>query len=561
MTKYLFITGGVISSVGKGIITSSLAKLMEAQGYNITAMKIDPYLNLDAGTMRPTEHGEVYVTEDGFETDQDLGNYERFTNTTTLRDNSITTGQIYLKVIKDEREGQYEGKCVEFIPHIPLEVIRRIKHVASTSNAEIVLVEVGGTAGEYQLFPFLDAMRRMRYDGEEMIHIHVGYLPIPSKVGEQKSKPLQRSVFDLLSVGVRPDFIIGRSRRPLDEERKAKIAMNCNVRKERVLSAPDVDLIYEVPLILKEQGLDKMICEKLKLEYQEATKDMAAWKVLVETIRNNTPQEVVIAIVGKYFDTGSFSLEDSYISVIESIKHAAWHNHVKPKIAWIDSKAYEKDPEKLKELSQVDGIIVPGGFGERGVEGKIRAIQYARENKIPYLGLCYGMQLAVVEFARHVCKLERAHTTEIDRDTPYPVIDILPEQKKNLADKNFGASMRLGSYAARLNKGTTVHKLYGKEVITERHRHRWECNREFLALLEKNGIVIAGKNDEKDLVEFVELPKTMHPYFVGTQAHPEFKSKFMKPAPLFMGLIQAAKERRLGVQRQNKVLSPTSLAQ
>ena len=561
MTKYIFVTGGVISSVGKGIITSSIAKLMEAQGYKITAMKIDPYLNLDAGTMRPTEHGEVYVTEDGFETDQDLGNYERFTNTTTLRDNSVTTGQIYLKVIKDEREGYYEGKCVEFIPHVPLEVMRRIKQVASSNNAEIVLVEMGGTAGEYQLFPFLDAMRRMRYDGEEMVHIHVGYLPIPSKVGEQKSKPLQRSVFDLLSVGVRPDFIIGRSMRPLDEERKAKIAMNCNVRKERVLSAPDVDLIYDVPLILKEQGLDKMVCEKLKLEYQEETKDMHAWKERVEHIKKDTNDEVIIAIVGKYFDTGSFSLEDSYISVIESIKHAGWHHQVKPKIVWSDSKAYEKDPEKLKELSKVDGIIVPGGFGERGVEGKIRAIHYARENKIPYLGLCYGMQLAVVEFARHVCKLERAHTTEIDRDTPYPVIDILPEQKKNLADKNFGASMRLGSYPARLKKGTQIQGLYGKDVITERHRHRWECNREFLSLLEKNGLVIAGKNDEKDLVEFVELPKAMHPYFVGTQAHPEFKSKFMKPAPLFMGLLQAAKERRLGSQKQKKVVTSTLTAQ
>jgi len=561
MAKYIFVTGGVISSVGKGIITSSIAKLMEAQGYKITAMKIDPYLNLDAGTMRPTEHGEVYVTEDGFETDQDLGNYERFTNTTTLRDNSVTTGQIYLKVIKDEREGYYEGKCVEFIPHVPLEVMRRIKQVASSNNAEIVLVEMGGTAGEYQLFPFLDAMRRMRYDGEEMVHIHVGYLPIPSKVGEQKSKPLQRSVFDLLSVGVRPDFIIGRSMRPLDEERKAKIAMNCNVRKERVLSAPDVDLIYDVPLILKEQGLDKMVCEKLKLEYQEETKDMHAWKERVEHIKKDTNDEVIIAIVGKYFDTGSFSLEDSYISVIESIKHAGWHHQVKPKIVWSDSKAYEKDPEKLKELSKVDGIIVPGGFGERGVEGKIRAIHYARENKIPYLGLCYGMQLAVVEFARHVCKLERAHTTEIDRDTPYPVIDILPEQKKNLADKNFGASMRLGSYPARLKKGTQIQGLYGKDVITERHRHRWECNREFLSLLEKNGLVIAGKNDEKDLVEFVELPKAMHPYFVGTQAHPEFKSKFMKPAPLFMGLLQAAKERRLGSQKQKKVVTSTLTAQ
>ena len=561
MAKYIFVTGGVISSVGKGIITSSIGKLMEAQGCKITAMKIDPYLNLDAGTMRPTEHGEVYVTEDGFETDQDLGNYERFTNTTTLRDNSITTGQIYLKVIKDEREGYYEGKCVEFIPHIPMEVIRRIKQVASNNNAEIVLIEIGGTAGEYQLFPFLDAMRRMRYDGEEMVHIHVGYLPIPSKVGEQKSKPLQRSVFDLLSVGVRPDFIIGRSMRPLDEERKAKIAMNCNVRKERVLSAPDVELIYEVPLILKEQGLDKMLCEKLKMEYKEETKDILAWKKLVETIKNDTRDEVVIAIVGKYFDTGSFSLEDSYISVIESIKHAGWHQQVKPKIVWVDSKVYEKDPEKLKELSKVDGIIVPGGFGERGVEGKILTAKYARENKIPYLGLCYGMQLAVIEFARHVCKLERAHTTEIDRDTPYPVIDILPEQKKNLADKNFGASMRLGSYPARLKKGTQIQGWYGKEVITERHRHRWECNREFLSLLEKNGLVIAGRNDEKDLVEFVELPKAMHPYFVGTQAHPEFKSKFMKPAPLFMGLLQAAKERRLGSPKQKRALTSTPTAQ
>lgn len=543
MVRYVFVTGGVISSVGKGIITSSIAKLIEAQGCKVTAMKVDPYINVDAGTMRPTEHGEVYVTEDGFETDQDLGNYERFAEITTYKDNSVTTGQIYHQVIKDEREGNYHGKCVEVIPSIPLEVIRRVKKVAEKTKADVVLCEVGGSAGEYQIFPFLDAIRRMRYNNENIAHIHVGFLPIPSKVGEQKTKPLQRSIFDLLSVGVLPDFVVGRSPEPMDDQRKLKIALNCSLKKGHVFSAPDVDLIYEVPLELQKQGVDEKILDHLGLPFQEKTKAMKEWTALVEKIKKNDQQELVIGIIGKYFDIGDFSLKDSYISVIESVKHAAWHNDVKIKIMWIDSKKFEEDPEKLKELSELHGIIVPGGFGETGIEGKILAAKYAREQKIPYLGLCYGLQMAVIEFARHVCNLERAHTTEIDRNTPYPVIDILPEQKKNLEDKNFGASMRLGGYSAQLKQGTIIRELYGKDIVSERHRHRWECNREFIPLLEKHGLVIAGKNEEKDLVEFIELPRQVHPYYVGTQAHPEFKSKFMKPAPLFVGLVKAAIKR------------------
>lgn len=540
--NFIFITGGVISSVGKGILTSSLGALLEAQGYSITAMKIDPYINIDAGTMRPTEHGEVFVTDDGFETDQDLGNYERFTHCLLSKDHSITTGQVYLQVIKDEREGKYHGKCVEVIPHIPLEVIRRIKKVADASKTDFVLVEIGATAGEYQIFPFLDAARRMKFQGDNVVFVHIGYLPIPKKVGEQKTKPLQRSIFDLLNVGIKPDFVVGRSELPMDDERKEKLALNCSIKKENVISAQDLDFVYDVPVNFHEQGFDKRILEEFGLPYSEKN-GFTKWTEKASKIKN-LKKEIKIGIVGKYFDIGDFCLEDSYISVIESVKHAAWSFDMKPKIVWIDSKSFEKDAKKINELANVDALIVPGGFGESGVEGKIMAIKYAREKKIPYLGLCYGMQLAVVEFARNVCGMKGAHTTEIDRSTKYPIIDILPEQRKKLEEKNFGASMRLGAYAAKLKKGTQVYDLYGMENISERHRHRWEVNRNFVSELEKNGLIIAGRNDERDLVEFIELPKKIHPYFVATQAHPEFKSKFMQPAPLFVGLLKAAISRK-----------------
>jgi len=543
-TRFVVVTGGVISSVGKGILASSLAKLVEAQGYKVGAVKIDPYINVDAGTMRPTEHGEVYVTADGFEADQDLGNYERFTDIVTTHKNSITTGQIYWQVISDEREGKYDGKCVEVIPQIPLEVIRRIHEVVTAQKPDFLFIEIGATAGEYQIFPFLDAIRRMRFSGMPVRVVHLGYVPVPDKVGEQKTKPLQRSIFDLLSVGVCPDFVVGRSSQPLDDDRKNKIALNCSIKRKNVFSAYDCDLVYEVPVVLHQQGMDVRLLDEFDIDYHES-EEYRKWEALVQKIKE-LKDEVKIYIVGKYFDTGKFTLEDSYISIIEAVKHAAWHCGAKPVIKWVDSKEFEKHPDRLNRLDDADCLIIPGGFGASGIEGKISAIKYARENKIPFLGLCYGLQLAVIEFARHKCGLADAHTTEIDPKTKAPVIDILPEQKKNLKDKNFGASMRLGEQPATLKEGTIARKYYGTENISERHRHRWEVNRRYVSELEKKGLVISGINEDKNLVEFIELPESVHPYFVATQAHPEFKSKFMKPSPLFTGLIEN------GIKKKNK---------
>ncbi len=540
-TRYVVVTGGVISGVGKGILTSSLAMLIESQGYKVTCMKIDPYINVDAGTMRPTEHGEVYVTDDGFETDQDLGNYERFTHAILNKHNSVTTGQIYLSIIEDERAGKYEGKCVDFIPHVPLKVMDKIKLVAKESKADFVLVEIGGTAGEHQIFPFLDAIRRMKMGGEPLVHVHIGYLPIPSKLGEMKSKPLQRSVIDLLSCGLKPDFIVGRSRLPLDRERKMKIALNCGVDMEHVISAPDIKSIYQVPLNLEAQTMIKKMLDLFDLPHKKDTKAFVSWRDSLENALRCT-KELRIGIVGKYFDIGDFSLTDSYVSVIESVKHACYAEGRKPVIEWIDSKKYEKDATAVEELRHYDAVIIPGGFGKTGIEGKIKAIQYLRENKIPFLGLCYGLQLAVIEFARNICGLKNASSTEFDEKTPHDVVHILPEQDKKLKEDDFGGSMRLGAYDAKLKKGSIVFNQYKKEMISERHRHRWEVNNKYVKQLEKEGLVISGKNPQRDLVEFIELPKEKHPYFVGTQAHPEFKSKFMKPAPLFHGLIKAAKK-------------------
>lgn len=528
----------MISSVGKGILTSSLAALVESQGFSVALMKMDPYINIDAGTMRPTEHGEVFVTADGMETDQDLGNYERFTNYVTKRINSVTTGQIYLQVIQDERSGKYHGKCVEVIPQIPLEVIRRVIQVIDESNPDFLFVEIGATAGEYQIFPFLDGMRRMKFNDWHILFVHVGYVPIPGTIGEQKTKPLQRSIFDLLSVGIKPDFVFGRSPTILDEERRNKIALNCSIKKENVFSAHDVKNLYEVPVIYHEQGVDKRLFDEFGIDY-EYNGGFKSWQEHVQRIKTLS-KEIKIGIVGKYFDTGDFCLEDSYISVIESIKHACWSSGVKPVIKWMDSKDFEKNKKKLEELNTYDGIIIPGGFGSGGVEGKICVIRYCRENKIPLLGLCYGLQLAVVEFARNVCGLDNANTTEVDPNTKHPVIDILPEQKKNLMDANFGASMRLGEYSAKLVPGSIARKYYGSDLISERHRHRWEVNGKYVDVLKEKGLVISGVNEEKNLVEFIELPTSKHPFFVATQAHPEFKSKFMKPSPLFIGLVEAA---------------------
>ncbi|MBU0536349.1 MAG: CTP synthase [Nanoarchaeota archaeon] len=533
-TKLIVVTGGVLSGVGKGTVTASIARLIKNQGFKVTAIKIDPYINIDAGTMRPTEHGEVFVTDDGGETDQDLGTYERFLSEDLLKDQNITTGQVYETVIHKERNLEYDGKCVEVIPHIPQEIKRRINSTCEAHKADFCMIEVGGTIGDYQNVLFLEALRQMRLEGDAVVFVHVGYLPIPNNLGEMKTKPMQRSVRDLNSIGIQPDFIVSRSSRPLDDVRKQKISLFCNVKPEEVISAPDVKYIYEVPLLFEEQTICSKILAKFGMKYKQGT--MSEWKKMVDRIKS-AEKEVKIGIIGKYFDIGDFTLEDSYISVIESIKHACWHNNAKPNIVWVDSKQFEKDEKSLSKLDEFDGIIVPGGFGSSGVEGKMKAIGYARQKKIPFLGLCYGMQLAVIEFARSVCRMEGANSTEINKSTKYPVIDILPEQKKIIEESHYGGTMRLGGYKAVLKKNTIVHKLYGKDEVSERHRHRYEVNPDYIQKIEEKGLVFSGRSPNGVLMEFIELPD--HPYFVATQAHPEFKSRPDMPAPLFNGLIKA----------------------
>ncbi len=527
-----------MSGVGKGIATASIGKILQSRGFKVTAVKIDPYLNVDAGTMNPVEHGEVFVTEDGDETDQDVGNYERFLNVNIYRDNYMTTGRVYQTVINKERNLDYGGKCVEAVPHIPLEVIRRIKRAAEKAKAEVTIIEVGGTVGEYQNVLFLEAARMMHLKNpSDVLFVFVSYLPIPSKVGEMKTKPTQMAVKELNSVGIQPDFILGRAERPIDGPRKEKIAMFCNVNKEDIISAPDVNNVYDVPLNFEKERLSEKILKKLNLKAPK--KDLNDWRKLV-AVSQKAKKEIKIGIIGKYFETGDFILSDSYISVIESIKYACWRHKCRPIINWINSDIYEKDKNKLKELSDYDCLVVPGGFGSRGIEGKISAIQYARENKIPFLGLCYGMQLATVEFARNICGLSDANTTEINPDTKNSVIHIMPEQAEKLAKKQYGNTMRLGAYPCVLKKGTLSRALYGKNKISERHRHRYEFNNDFRDLMQKNGLVIAGASPDNKLVEIVELPREKHPFFVGVQFHPEFKSRPLLPHPLFLGLIEAA---------------------
>lgn len=537
-TKYIFVAGGVMSGVGKGIATASIGKVLQSKGFSVTAIKIDPYINVDAGTMNPIEHGEVFVTDDGIETDQDIGNYERFMDVDILSDNYMTTGRVYESVIHRERNLEYGGKCVEVVPHIPLEVIGRIKKVAKNTKADFVMVEIGGTVGEYQNVLFLEAARMLilQYP-KDVLFFLVSYLPIPNKVGEMKTKPTQYATRSLNSVGIQPDFIMCRSEVPIDEVRREKISMFCNVQKDCVISAPDVDSIYDVPVNFDNEDLAHKILSKFGMRIRQ--KDLKEWRALVKK-RRALEKTVKIGIVGKYFSTGNFVLSDSYISVIEAVKHASWALGRKPEIAWINSEEYENDPEKLSELKELDGVIVPGGFGARGIEGKIAAIEYLRKNKIPFFGLCYGMQIACIEFARNVCGLKGANTTEINEIAEYPVIDIMPEQKKNLKESNFGATMRLGAYPAKLKDGSIAKKAYKASEISERHRHRWEVNPEYIAVLEDKGMVFSGTSPDERLMEIAELPKKVHPFFVGTQFHPEFKSRPLKPHPLFVEFIKAA---------------------
>ena len=536
MTKYIFVVGGVISGLGKGIATSSIGLLLKNRGYKVTAIKIDPYLNVDAGTMNPTEHGEVFVTHDGLETDQDLGNYERFLNMELSKDNYMTQGMVWKTVIEKERNLEYHGKCVQPWQHIPDEIIHRIKKLSNPKN-DFVMIEVGGTVGEYENLIFLEAGRRMKLEmPDSVMFILVSYLPIPSKVGEMKTKPTQAAVQTVNSAGIQPDFILARSEIQLDEKRKEKISFFCNVPLENIISSPDVESIYEVPIVYKNQNLDKKILKKFYLKEKE--KDLKEWQnKIVENVKKIN-KVVEIAMVGKYFSTGDFTLSDSYISVIEAIKCGAWANGVNAKMTWIDAEKYEKNPQKLEELKKFDGVVVPGGFGRRGTEGIISAIKFARVNKIPYLGLCYGMQLATVEFARNVAGLKNANTTEIDPQTKNPVIHIMDEQDKILAGKNYGGTMRLGAYPCKIKKKSLAYEIYKKQLVSERHRHRYEFNNHFKEILEKKGIVFSGTSPNGKLIEMIELNQSEHPFFIGVQFHPEFQSRPLAPHPIFVKFIK-----------------------
>jgi CTP synthase len=536
-TKCIFVIGGVLSGVGKGVTTASIGRIFKNRGFAVSAIKIDPYINVDAGTMNPVEHGEVFVTEDGDETDQDLGNYERFLETDIFSYNYMTTGRVYLSVIEKERSMYYKGKCVEVVPHIPMEVIGRIKTAAAKTKADVMVIEVGGTAGEYQNILFLEAARMMKLENPDNVaFVLVSYLPVPGHLGEMKTKPTQYASRTLNASGIQADFIIARGPDELDKPRREKLALLCGLRSEDdVIAAPDVQSIYEIPLILEKQKFAELLMKRLKMKARKPMKK--EWDNFVGTI-SNIKKSIKIAVVGKYFATGGYTLADSYISVINAIKHASWHNGVQAELTWIDAEEYEKHPEKIKELGKYSALIVPGGFGTRGIEGIIASIQYAREHNLPYLGLCYGMQLATIEFARHVMGLVDAHTVECNPKSKNLIININLTQAENVKKQRYGGTMRLGAYDCVLKSGSIARSAYNLEKISERHRHRYEFDNAYREAMEKQGMIVTGVNPQSDLVEIVELKK--HPYFVGVQFHPEFKSRFLQPHPLFVSLIKAA---------------------
>lgn len=536
--KYIFVSGGVISGVGKGVTTASISLLLKSQGYKVSPFKCDPYINVDAGTMNPTEHGEVFVTDDGAETDQDLGNYERFLNESLSKYNFTTTGKVYSEIIAQERRLEFNGRCVEVVPDVPNEIINQIKDLARRSKSEIVIIEIGGTVGEYQNALFLEANRILKLlNPSDVIHIHVGYLPTPKSIGEMKSKPMQQSVRMLNSYGIQPDFLIARSELAMDEKRKEKIALFCNVSHDKIISNPDVESIYDIPLTLERQKFCHKILKSLKLPSSVHTPKLKSWEKFVSSIKS--PKKTVkIAVVGKYFSTGDFSLKDSYISVIEALKHAGVANKVAIELSWVDSEDLSSDKKTHEILLQYSGIVVPGGFGTRGVDGIIRAIKYARTQNIPYLGLCYGLQLAVIEFCRNILNITDADTTEISPKTKNPVIDIMLSQKTKLITKDMGGTMRLGIYKCKISPKTLAKKIYIHSVIYERHRHRYEVNNSYLTRMQKAGLVISGVNPENNLVEIIENPANT--FFIASQFHPELLSRPLSPHPLFVSFIASS---------------------
>lgn len=565
--KFIIVSGGVLSGLGKGVTAASIGLLLKSRGIKVTAVKCDMYLNIDAGTMNPIEHGEVFVTHDGLETDQDLGHYERFMNVNLTRANYLTNGQVYKIVLDKERSLEYGGKCVQPYHDIPPEIISRWYEAGRAHKAEVVIVEMGGTVGEYEGILFFETVRRLKLQKpQDVIIVHVGYLPVPPSIGELKSKPLQQSVQILNSLGLMPDIIVGRAEKEIDLKRKEKIALASGLSTKDIISNPDVDTIYKTPLVLKRQKLDDRIIKKLGLNARKRNLD--DWRVMVE-MRKDAKRKIKIGMVGKYQKTGDYTLEDSYVCVVESLKHAGWRLGAVPNLSWVDSQTLEdmSDEELGKKLGGLDAIIVPQGWGSRGVEGKIRAAKYARENKIPYLGLCFGMQMATIEFARNVLGLKKANTTEVDSKTPYPVIHVMPEQAKYLAKRQYGGTIRLGAWPCVIKKGTILEEAYKKYggsksnpwyqpnplfkslkpqaakhlLIYERHRHRYEFNNKFKSDYEKHGFIFSGTSPDGKLVEAIELKG--HPFFVGTQFHPEYLSRPLSPHPIFLSFIEAILKR------------------
>jgi len=538
-TKYIFVVGGVMSGVGKGVASSSIAKILQARGLSITAMKIDPYINVDAGTMNPTEHGEVFVLKGGLETDQDMGNYERYLGIDIPDINYMTTGSVYQDVIRKERNLEYKGKNVEVVPHIPLEVIARIKNAGVQSNADIVIVEIGGTVGEYQNILFLEAVRMMKMEvPEDVCVVMVSYLPVPGSIGEMKTKPTQTAARILNSTGVFADFILARAAVPVDQKRKEKIAQFCNVKPEHVISAPDVKSVYDVPLNFEKDNLSERICDLLGLPVKKS--DLSEWKKFVAKSKNGK-SEVKIAVVGKYFSSGDFILSDVYLSVLEAIKYSSYKLGLKPEITYLGAQDFA-DAKNCKNLKGYDGVLVPGGFGTTGVDGMLNVIEYVRKNKIPYFGICYGMQLAVLEYAKNVMKLKDVSTAEINPKAEHLVIDVMPDQKEKIAQNKMGGTMRLGEFTAYLKAGTHAKKSYGTEIITERHRHRYEVNPLYISQLEGAGLIFSGTSQDKRLMEIVELSKEDHPFFLGVQFHPEFHARPLDPHPIFTAFVRASFE-------------------
>jgi len=533
-TKYIFVTGGVVSSVGKGITTASIGRLLVNRGFKVTPLKIDPYINTDAGTMNPYQHGEVFVTDDGAETDLDLGHYERFIGCNLSRESNFTTGSVYGSVIAKERRGEYLGNTVQLIPHITDEIKGRIYKLAEDSGAHIMVIEIGGTIGDYETPPFIEAIRQVRLDvgKENTLFVHVSLIANVGPWGEIKTKPTQHSVKALMELGIQPDILVCRTKTALAEEHERKISLFCSVPREAVIEARDTKIIYEIPNIFEKQGLADIIVNTLQLP--DCSPDSSQWTQMVSKLKKPANGAVSIAIVGKYTQNG-----DAYISITEALKHGGVPSDVEVNIKWIESDHLEEDPDTSKYLAGVDGIVVPGGFGYRGIEGKIKAVQYARENKIPYLGLCLGMQMAVIEFARNVLGFEGANSTEFDPETKYPVICLLEEQK---GVEDMGGTMRLGSYPCKLDPDSTAFKEYGTEMVHERHRHRYEFNNEYREQFIANGFRLAGLSPDENLVEIIEV--TDHPWFAATQFHPEFKSKALEPHPLFKGFISAATSQR-----------------